>query len=121
VILADTSVWIAHLRHDRADLRSLLDAGVIHCHELVIGELACGTLRRRTEILARLGRLPTVPVVSHAEAFEFLHARRLSGRGLGWIDVHLLASSVLAGARLWSLDVRLAAAADGLHIRLNRA
>jgi len=116
VILADTSVWIDHFRHDRSDLRALLEADLIHSHEFVIGELACGTLRRRSEILSRLAQLRRVPAVSHAEALEFLHARGMSGRGLGWIDIHLLASTVVAGAQLWTLDRRLAAAATRLRV-----
>lgn len=116
MILVDTSVWIDHLRHDRADLRALLEADQVHCHPFVIGELACGTLRRRAEILALLKQLPSLLPVSHEEALEFLHVRRLSGRGLGWVDIHLLASVVLAGVRLWTLDRRLDSAARSLRV-----
>lgn len=119
MILADTSVWIAHFRTDRAELRSLLEASLIHCHEFVIGELACGNLKRRAEVLTYLRQLPVVPAISHEEAFEFLQVRRLAGRGLGWIDIHLLASVVVAGARLWTLDARLAAAAISLRMNLS--
>lgn len=119
MILADSSVWIAHLRHDRADLRAFLESGLICRHEFVIGELACGALRRRSETIALLEQLPDLPAATHREVFAFLNARRLWGRGLGWIDVHLLASAVVAGARLWTLDRRLAAAATALRVGLD--
>jgi predicted nucleic acid-binding protein len=109
VILADTSVWIDHLRHGNQRLaQSLQDAQVL-IHPFVIGELACGTLHARSEILSLLARLPTVRAVSHEEVLHFLDTRKLSGRGLGWIDVHLLAAAVASRVTLWTLDRRLAA------------
>jgi predicted nucleic acid-binding protein len=109
MILADTSVWIDHLRHGNQRLaQSLADAQVL-VHPFVIGELACGTLRARSEILSLLARLPAVRAVSHEEALHFLDTRKLSGRGLGWIDVHLLAAAVASRITLWTLDRRLAA------------
>lgn len=116
MILADSSVWIAHLRYNRADLRRFLEAGLICRHEFVVGELACGTLRRRAETIALLEQLPDLPGATHREALDFLDARRLWGRGLSWIDVHLLASAVLGGARLWTLDRRLASTASALRV-----
>jgi len=111
VILADTSVWIDHLRNGNRALVRHLDAGEVVCHPFVIGELACGRLSPRGAILGLLERLPAVPVASHDEAMTFVEAHRLDGRGLGWVDVHLLASALLGGARLWTLDRRLADAA----------
>ena len=112
MILADTSVWVDHLRHGNRELIEHLEAGEVACHPFVIGELACGRLKDRREILGLLERLPAVPVASHDEAMAFVEARRLDRRGLGWVDVHLLASAVLGGARLWTLDRRLAEAAS---------
>jgi predicted nucleic acid-binding protein len=109
VILVDTSVWIDHLRHGNQRLaQSLHDAQVL-VHPFVIGEMACGTLRARREILSLLARLPTVRAVSHEEALHFLETRTLSGRGLGWIDMHLVAAAVASRVAFWTLDRRLAA------------
>lgn len=111
MILVDTSVWVEHLRRGRVELSRLLDAAQVVCHPFVIGELACGSLRSRHEVLSLLGELTPAPVADHAEVLALVENRRLMGRGIGWIDAHLLASSVLAGAWLWTLDQRLAAIA----------
>jgi predicted nucleic acid-binding protein len=111
VILADSSVWIDHFRRGNPELRRHLEAGEIACHPFVIGELACGRLSPRRDILALLERLPKLPIADHDEALGVVDGWRLEGRGLGWIDVHLLASTVLGGAQLWTLDIRLRAAA----------
>jgi hypothetical protein len=116
VILVDTSVWIDHLRLHRPALRALLDEGRIRCHPFVIGELACGTLRNRKEILHLLGTLPTTDVVHHDEALQLVSTPGLAGSGLGWVDVHLLASARISGDSFWTLDLRLAAAARSLHV-----
>lgn len=109
MILVDTSVWVDHLRRGNETLaRSLRDAQVA-THPFVIGELACGNLRTRHQLLALLARLPTVSPVSHEEALHFLETRNLSGRGLGWVDVHLVAAAVAAQMPLLTLDRRLAA------------
>lgn len=119
VILVDTSVWIDHLRRGNERLKEALrDEGVL-CHPFVIGELACGHLTKRHEILSLLRALPQAHEVEHEEAIAFLEAHRLSGAGLGWIDVHLLASAVLSGARLWTLDARLKAAARARRVDLS--
>lgn len=110
MILADTSVWIDHLRHNNQRLAQLLQDGQVLVHQFVIGELACGNIRARGEILSLLTHLPALPALSHDEALHFLDARKLSGRGLGWIDVHLLASAVASRVTLWTLDRHLAAA-----------
>jgi predicted nucleic acid-binding protein len=115
VILADSSVWIDHLRRPDAELERLLAASLISSHPFVIGELACGHLRRRDAFLVQLALLPTTPQASHAEAMAFVERHALAGRGIGWADVHLLASTALSGTgRLWTRDKRLAAAADAL-------
>lgn len=116
MILVDTSVWIDHLHAaDRALAAHLLD-GRVACHPFVIGELAVGSLRRRAEILGLLGALPAAPIVSHGEVLTFIEARGLMGLGLGWIDVHLLASARLTGYTLWTKDRRLARAASRLGV-----
>jgi len=116
VILVDTSVWVAHLRTAEPRLAGLLEDGQVLVHPFVLGELACGTLRRRQQVLAYVGRLDSAPLASNEEAHRLIELRRLMGRGLGWVDVHLLASCIMAGAGLWSLDRRLARVADTLGV-----
>jgi predicted nucleic acid-binding protein len=121
VILVDTSVWVDHFRSGVARLAQVLEAGQVLAHPFVIGELACGNLQNRREVLDLLGRLPSVPMATHAEALGFLEARSLMGRGIGFVDVHLLASAALATpARLWTLDRRLSAVASELHLGYER-
>ena len=117
MILADTSVWVDHLRRGNATLAGLLTDGQIACHPFVIGELACGTLRHRQEILEGLSSLPGLTLVDHHEALAFVDAHKLAGKGLGWVDVHLLAAALVSGAALWTLDRALAEAAGRLSLR----
>lgn len=116
MILVDTSVWIHHLRSGSERLRSLLDVEQVFCHPFVVGELACGTLRNRQEVLTLVRALPQARVAEHEEVLHLLEGRRLYGRGLGWIDAHLLASALLTGCTLWTLDEPLRRAAAALHI-----
>jgi predicted nucleic acid-binding protein len=97
-------------------MTSLLEEGAVLCHPFVIGELACGSLRNRNEILSLLATLPQARVAEHAEVLELVDTRQLHGRGLGWVDVHLLASALLSGCRLWTLDKPLKAAATQLGV-----
>ena len=115
MILADTSVWVEHLRTGSERLRSLLYSEQVLCHPLVVGELACGTLRNRQEILSTLRALPEARVAEHGEVLRFVETRRLHGRGLGWVDVSLLASALLTGCTLWTLDKPLRKAAAELR------
>lgn len=115
-LLVDTSVWIDHFRARRDDLAEALEYGFVLCHPLVIGELACGRLDPREEILRLLSSLEQVPCASQDEALAFVEQRHLYETGLGWIDVHLLASALLGGVALWTLDRKLAAAAHSLGI-----
>jgi len=85
------------------------------CHPFVVGELACGHLRNRDEVLSLLERLPQAPLVGHGEVLAFLGSHRLMGTGLGWIDVHLLAAARLSRAALWTLDRVLARTATKLR------
>ena len=113
-MLVDTSVWIDHLRRGNAKLARHLERGEIWCHPFVIGELACGNLKRRTEVLSFLRALPQVLLARNEEVLGLIDSKRLMGRGLGWIDVHLLASALLSRTSLWTLDKRLAARARAL-------
>lgn len=116
MVLVDTSVWVEHLRRGSASLARLLEAGRVACHPFVVGELACGGIRNRREFLALLSSPPTVPRAADEEVLRFIDHHALAGRGLGLIDVHLLASCLLGGAALWTGDARLAAAARDLQV-----
>ena len=116
MILVDTSVWIDHLRRGNTRLAATLDVGQVMSHPVVIGELACGTLRQRSIVLALLAKLPVSSTATHAEALAFVEARGLMGRGLGYVDVHLLAAAALDDVGLWTLDKRLDGAARALGI-----
>jgi predicted nucleic acid-binding protein len=116
VILVDTSVWIAHLRRGEPKLARLLDDGLVMTHSFVVGELACGSLRNRAGFLSYLGRLATAPEATSQEVRRLVEMRRLMGKGLGWTDVHLLASCLIAGVPLWSLDAPLTRAATQLDL-----
>jgi predicted nucleic acid-binding protein len=117
VILADTSVWIEHFRRGVPELAALLESGTVLTHPFVLGELACGNLRDRAEVLDLLGRLPFAPMASDPEVLAFIERRDLMGRGIGYVDAHLLAAVALAGdARLWTLDRRLAALAGEMGL-----
>jgi len=115
-MLVDTSVWIDHFRRKSARLTELLEGSQVWSHPFVIGELACGNLARRREVLGYLDALPPAPLVDHVEVRGFIELHGLSGRGLGWIDVHLLASARLAQLPFWTLDKRLAAVARTLDL-----
>ena len=108
MILVDTSVWIGHLRIGEPALAATLDRMGVLGHVFVRGELACGNLQRRREILSLLDELPQAPVATDHEVMDLIERRRLMGRGIGYVDAHLLASALLAGASLWTLDARLA-------------
>lgn len=122
MILVDTSVWVAHLRVSEPVLVSILERGDVLGHPFVAGELACGNLANRTEILGLLGRLAQAPVATAAEVLSFIDTRSLVGRGIGYVDVHLLASAALAaGARLWTRDRQLARIAAELRLAFDES
>jgi predicted nucleic acid-binding protein len=104
MILVDTSVWIEHLRAGSDRLKTLLLNEQVLCHSFVVGELACGTLQKRSEIVSMLKALPEAHLLEHEEVLSFLEARRLYGRGIGWVDAHLLASTLLTGCTLWTFE-----------------
>lgn len=117
MILIDTSVWIEHLRTGDRELTHLLETDQALVHPFVIGELACGNLARRQEILSMLQDLPTLPTAEDSEVLYFIGRNRLMGRSIGYIDMHLLAAVALAPpARLWTRDKRLGTAAEGLGL-----
>lgn len=116
MVLVDTSVWIEHFRRGLPRLRAMLEATEVLCHAFVIGELACGNLGNRREILDLLAGLPGLDRASDEEVLRFIEAHRLYGKGLGLIDMHLLAACHSAGTALWTLDKRLAGTASGIGV-----
>jgi hypothetical protein len=115
-VLVDTSVWVAHLRRGLPRLVAALETERVETHPFVLGELALGRIRRRAEILSLLDAIPQVPAASHDEVLALIEARGLAGSGIGWVDAHLLASTLLARTTLWTLDRQLAAVAARLGI-----
>ncbi|MCC7201943.1 MAG: type II toxin-antitoxin system VapC family toxin [Nitrospirae bacterium] len=107
MVLVDTSVWVSHLRDENPELERLLNYGDVVCHSFIIGELACGNLKNRTEILSLLNALPIAPPAEHEEVMHFIENYRLMGKGLGYIDMHLLTAGLLNQVRIWTLDKKL--------------
>jgi predicted nucleic acid-binding protein len=108
MVLVDTSVWVNHLRMGDSHLMHLLEADQVLMHPFVVGELACGSLRQRTEVLGLLQALPHAKVADHQEVLSFIESRALMSRGIGYIDACLLASALIhEGAQIWTADVRL--------------
>lgn len=116
MILVDTSVWADHFRETESGLVALLNEGSVLIHPFIIEELACGNLPRRRETLELLHSLPAAPVAEHGEVLDFISSERLHSRGLGAVDVHLMASARLAGAKVWSKDKALYREARRLHL-----
>jgi predicted nucleic acid-binding protein len=117
MILVDTSVWIDHLRAGDAELEALLNGSQVLMHSFVRGELACGSLRNRTEVLALLKDLPRAVLATDEEVLFFIERYALMGRGIGYVDAHLLAAVTLGGGtRLWTRDKRLRTVADALAL-----
>jgi predicted nucleic acid-binding protein len=118
VTLVDTSVWVDHLHNGDPDLVRLLNRGEVLCHPFIIGELACGSMGNRAEILGLLTALPEAEVADHNEVLHLVNEHQLMGRGLGWIDVHLLASALLSNCVLWTRDKAVLSAAQSLGISI---
>ena len=116
MVLVDTKIWINHFRKTDKELVRNLNLGSVACHPFVIGEMAAGNLKNRTEILTLFQSLPATPVVEPDEYLEFVSTRKLMGKGLGFVDIHILASSVLSGIPLWTGDKRLAKSAKDLGV-----
>jgi predicted nucleic acid-binding protein len=117
VILADTSVWIDYLRAGGARMAERLDAGEIATHPFVIGEISLGSLRHRATIMDDLAQLPRVKAATDEEVASFVEMHTIYGRGVGWVDVHLLAAVRLTpGCTLWTRDRSLGAVAADLNV-----
>jgi predicted nucleic acid-binding protein len=121
VILVDTSVWVDHLRSAQKVLVALLDRGMVLAHPFVIGELALGNLRQREVVLDALSDMPRASVATDVEVLHFIDRHALFGRGVGYVDAHLLAAVRLtAGAELWTKDKRLHGVAVELGLAMTR-
>lgn len=107
MVLVDTSVWVDHLRSGNSGLKKLLHEGRVVCHPFIVGELACGNLSNRSEILSLLQALPLATHAEHEEVMRFIENYSLMGKGLGYIDMHLIASALLTKSPLWTLDRQL--------------
>lgn len=121
MVLADTSIWVNHFRRGDPALAALLGEGAILVHPFVIGELACGRLHPRRDILEHLTGLPRTIVASDDEALAFIEAHSLMGSGLGYVDVHLLAAARLSDVRLWTSDAALRRSAERLGLGFHSA
>ncbi|MBW2366862.1 MAG: type II toxin-antitoxin system VapC family toxin [Deltaproteobacteria bacterium] len=116
MVLIDTSIWISHLRQSSRRLEKLLMAAEVMCHPFIIGELACGNLKNRTEIISLFQALPMAPKIELDEFLIFIDQNHLTGKGIGFVDVHLLGSAQLTGVPLWTADKRLKAVAAKLQL-----
>lgn len=121
MILVDTSVWIGHWRAAHAQLQKILEDEQVLMHPFVIGELACGQMKNRKEIIALLHALPQARKADDDEILFFIERHQLMGRGLGLIDMHLLATAHIESARLWTMDKKLQALAGELHCAFSPA
>ncbi len=116
MLLADTSVWIEHFRHGQPGLAQFLTQGIVLMHPFVVGELACGNLHNRATVLSNLTALPSAKLASHTEVIQLIETRKLHGLGLGLIDAHLLASSLISKCLFWTFDKRLSKIATSLNL-----
>jgi predicted nucleic acid-binding protein len=107
MVLVDTSVWISHLRDGNAEMERLLYNARVMCHPFITGEIACGNLKNLTEVLLLLKNLPQAAQVEHREVLYFIEQHGLMGKGLGYVDMHIAASAVIAGIPIWTFDKRL--------------
>jgi len=107
MVLVDTSVWIDHLKSGNDKLKALLNEGRVVCHPFITGEIACVSLKNRNQVLALFQALPQLPVVDLEEYLYFIDANSLAARGIGFVDINLLASVRLSGCRIWTLDKKL--------------
>ena len=105
--LVDTSVWVDHFRNGNKRLTKLLNIGGVFTHPFIIGELSCGNLKNRKEILFLIKNLPTIQMAEDHEVLDFIEKNKLYGKGVGIVDFHLLVSCVIEGAQLFTLDKRL--------------
>jgi predicted nucleic acid-binding protein len=118
IVLADTSAWVDLWRHGNARLAALLAQNQVVVHPFVLGEIALGRITPRGEVLRRLAKLRAPRVAQHGEVLTLIERASLWGRGIGWVDAHLLASALLDRLRLLTIDRRLAQAAQVLGVGL---
>lgn len=116
MILVDTSVWVDHFRRTDKELIRLLNNGEVVAHSMVIGELACGSLPRRTSTLRLLEALPSPPTVPDQTVFHAIETHRWFSQGIGWIDAHLLTAVLLSHTLLWTRDQRLSRIASVANV-----
>lgn len=109
MVLVDTSVWIGFLREGDALLSDLLKEGEVSTHPFIIGELRLGNISKRKDFLDLMENLPQCEQASNEEVAHLIEAKRLFGKGIGYTDAHILASSIISDSLLWTLDKRLAA------------
>lgn len=122
MILVDSSVWVDHLRASEPALVELLNTGQVLTHPFVVGELACGNLKNRNAVLSLLQELPVTPIATDEEVLFFIEKHRLMGRGIGYVDAHLLSAVSLTGTgRLWTRDKRLCAVTESLRFSFKTA
>jgi predicted nucleic acid-binding protein len=107
MVLVDTSVWIDHFHKTNIRLTGLLEESFVLIHPYIVGELACGNIKNREEILKLLQSLPQIKVTNHNEIIYFIEKNKLYGKGLGYIDIHLLASCIIDNAKLYTRDKKL--------------
>lgn len=116
-VLIDTSVWIRHFRSSNPDVVRLLESELVVSHDFVVGELACGSLKARKEIIGNMQELPGLPVMSVSEVMILIESKELYSQGIGLIDAQLLASTLVTpDTRLWTVDKRLCQIATELGI-----
>jgi len=119
MVLVDTSVWIRFLANRdpyASQLDRLLSQDEVLGHELIYGELLIGDIGGRTKFLSAYERISQLRTVPHREVVDFARHRKLHGRGVGWIDTHLLASALVGRTQLWTADARLATVAAELGV-----
>lgn len=122
MILVDTSVWVDHLRRGDPGLVELLERASVVMHPFVVGEIACGSLRDRESILELLQDLPAAAVAESDEVLQYIERHALHGKGIGYVDVHLLASVALTeGAKVWTRDMKLHRVAVALGLAYSEA
>lgn len=115
--LADTSVWIDHFRRGNKDFSMLLEESSVLVHPFIVGELACGNLKNRARVLADIASLPHALSARDEEALALIERRHLWGKGIGWVDIHLLASALLSNCGFWTLDNTLQRTAINAGVR----
>ena len=115
-VLVDTSIWVDHLHARDPLLANILEQGLAATHPFIVGELACGSIRNRTEFIHLLKDLPRITQVDDDEILQFITLHQLHGKGLGLVDVHLLAACRIDRCKLWTRDKRLLSAAESLQV-----